>query len=87
MKNRTIKIVIEETGDPAAPYLNKPFNVYLEGDLEGMDKAKPVEEVPPAHYWAARLFNACGEVLKDAEVVDSVHTNPRFDKQNNETLN
>lgn len=56
---RKLMIVIEENGKDDG----KGFDVYLDGDVERIDKID-FDQMSPAEFWGIKLFRICGQILQ-----------------------
>lgn len=72
---KRVSIVFEENGTHGG----KGFNVYLTGlspeavaIINTMDSEAIVNKLSPAEFWASRMFNVCGTVLFEHNVVTDV---------------
>ncbi len=57
---RKLMIVIEDNGQDGG----KGFDVYLAGDKDRIGKI-PEEQLGPAEFWGAKLFQICGKIVSD----------------------
>ncbi len=64
---KKVMIVIEETGEQNG----KGYNVYLDGDTSRIGRV-PDDELTPAEFYGAKLFQICQKVLKDIGAVKTV---------------